>query len=82
MINWRWLSPILVFCFGMILILLSFIVYPNINDAMVGLQEATSSYSANYWGFGWITSSARLLLFLFGLGIIMVDMAVVWLKRK
>ncbi len=75
-------APVLVFVVGMILILLATIFFPAINSTVSTTQSSISSIESNYWGLHNVLSSVRTILLVMGVGIILVDVAVIWLKKR
>lgn len=82
----HFLKPLICFCSGMALLLVSFLFFPAIGDNVVATNAAIGSATINhYWGLSWVLGSQggviKLLLLVISLGLILYSVAVVWLKR-
>ncbi len=80
----QFFAPLVAFVVGMILILASFLFMPAVDTATATLAANTTAIAANYWGWSWLMTAGvtRLLLFVIGFGIIIIDVGIIWLKSK
>ncbi len=56
----KYLHPLWVFAGGQILILVLFLFFPTIANAVAGLWTKTST--APFWGWNWVVNSVRWLI--------------------
>ena len=62
----RWLNPLWVFVFGMLLLMLSTLLYPTYATLVTDIRayEAAHSISeGNYWGLAFCLTGTRLIMF-------------------
>jgi hypothetical protein len=79
------LSPILWWVVGMIVLAFSTIFYPFISDAVDGTRAQMASEGiaeSSYWGLAWAFTSTRLILFITGLFLILIGIGIRWLKKR
>jgi hypothetical protein len=79
------LSPILWWGVGMVLLAFSTIFYPFIADAVDisrAQMAADGIVESNYWGLAWSFTATRLILFMTSIFIILVGIGIRWLKRR
>jgi len=78
----KFLLPLGLFVFGMILLACSTIFYPAIGDAASSLQAETSEIASYYWGWNWAVSSTRLIIFITGLFVVVLSVGIAWWQRR
>ncbi len=78
----KWLAPLWAFIVGFLCLLVATVFFPAINTAATNLQADTAAYSSYYPGFTWVASSTRIIIFVFGVFLILLNVAIIWLKRR
>lgn len=61
----RFLKPLFVFASGQILLLFAVIFFPAVGTAATNLQSSTAAWGAIGWGWTWVVSSAKWLVYIF-----------------
>ena len=62
----KYFLPLKIFVVGQLLMLGIFLFFPAIGIASNQLASATSEIASTFWGWTWVVTSVRLLIFLFG----------------
>ncbi len=78
----QFLLPLGIFVVGMILLAISTIFYPDINNAATALQAETENISSNFWAFDWAVGNTRFVLFITGFFCVVISAGWAWLKRR
>jgi hypothetical protein len=80
---WKWLAPIGIFVLGFLGLLFFLIFTPTINStASLAESEIPTSVVSAFWGLDWSFKSVMMLLFGFIVFVILIGVAVAWIKRK
>ena len=81
----QWLSPLWIFVSGMIMLACSSVFYPAIGQVMSDTRAhvaARGIQESNYWGLAFSFSAGRLLVFLVGLGMVVVSALLQLMRSK
>ncbi len=79
------LSPLIFFVAGMVLLALSTLAYGAIASAVEGTRAAMAAggiQEANYTGLAWEFTATRLIIFVSGLLSIVISVGIIWLRRR
>jgi hypothetical protein len=57
-----YLKPLFCFVGGQFFLLIVFLFFPALNDASVKLASDTAPYASTFWGWTWVVSSTRLIV--------------------
>ena len=69
----KFLAPLGVFFAGMVLLLISTIFNPAIGNAVAATQAQIGDKSATFWGLDWALNSERLIIFIIGIALVLLD---------
>lgn len=66
-------QPLIIFVVGNVAVLFLFLFFPNIGDMETQLVSDTAGWSG--WGWSWVSTSARFLVFAIAEGVILFAVA-------
>ena len=79
----KWLAPLTIFVVGMTTILIVTIFFPAIGSTQDSAISAIGpSQMSAFTGLSWAMTSTRLLLFIGLIFVVLITLAIVWLRRK
>ena len=78
----KYFAPLKVFIGGQVFLLIGFLFWGALGDAGTQLAADTANVSSTFWGWTWVVSSVRLLVFLVVEGIILFATAKAFLAIK
>jgi hypothetical protein len=79
----KWLAPLTIFVVGMITILILTIFFPAIGSTQdSAISTIGPSQMSAFTGLSWAMTSIRLLLFIGLIFVVLITLAIVWLRRK
>ena len=79
----KWLAPLTIFVVGMITILILTIFFPAIGSTQDSAISAIGpSQMSTFTGLSWAMTNTRLLLFIGLIFVVLIILAIVWLRRK
>jgi hypothetical protein len=58
----KYLAPLTVFVGGQFLLLIAFLFFPAISASGTKLAADTAPYASTFWGWSWVVSSTRLIV--------------------
>jgi len=72
----KYLAPLGIFAFGQIVLVLVLLFMPAIGSAADEMAAETAGWVAKGWGWGWVSNSTRLIVF------IMLELFTLFLTAK
>ena len=78
----KYLTPLWVFVFGNLCLLVVFLFLPAVGTAGEQLASNTASMAPVFWGWTWVVSSIKLWVFLVFEGAVLFMTAVAFLKVR
>lgn len=78
----KYLKPLGVFLGGQVFILFLWLLFPAIGSATSALATSTSAHAATFWGWSWVVSSTRLIIYIMAELFITISALVTFLKVK
>lgn len=75
-------EPLIIFVTGNVVLLFGLLFWGAIGDAGTQLASDTAAVASNFWGWTWVVTSTRLLVFLIIEGLILFAVAKAFLGLR
>ena len=72
----RYLAPLGIFAMGQLAMLLVFLLFPALGNAGSTLASETAGVANTFWGWTWVVTSIKLIVFL------MFEAAILWVTGR